>query len=64
MIDAQILEGDPVDPWGHPYRYWVVRGEPFFVSLGADDACGGVGPALDIVPGLDPLPGECEWRSR
>lgn len=63
LVAAQMLEKHPLDPWGHPYRYWIVLGQPAFVSLGADGACGGEGEASDIGP-PEPRPGECGWRSR
>jgi general secretion pathway protein G len=63
LVSAQILDKSPMDPWGHPYRYWVVLGQPAFVSLGADGACGGEGEDADIGP-PEPRPGECEWRDR
>jgi hypothetical protein len=66
LVSKQFLEKDPLDPWGNPYRYWIVRGEPTFVSLGADGACDGEDEAADVIPGYPepPLPGECAWRDR
>ena len=41
---------DPMDPWGHPYRYRrLAPNEAEVVSLGADGREGGVGLDADLV---------------
>ena len=42
------FQNQPLDPWGHPFRYWVLFDTPVFASLGADNRCGGDGAAADV----------------
>lgn len=57
MVEARDENGkklpgftdEPLDPWGNPYVYEVVDGEPRVMSLGRDKAEGGEGPDADIV---------------
>lgn len=43
------FDNQPLDPWGHPFRYWVLFDTPVFASLGADNRCGGDGDAADVL---------------
>jgi hypothetical protein len=55
------FEQQLTDPWGHPYRYWILAGHPVFLSLGPDGHCG----ANDLTSEDFPLdPAECEARDR
>ena len=59
----QILDKVPRDHWDRPYRYWIVRHVPVFVSLGRDGRCGGVGDDVDIASGnFSVHPAECSAR--
>lgn len=40
---------DLVDPWGRPYRYWLVDGRYEILSLGADNKVGGSGENRDLL---------------
>jgi general secretion pathway protein G len=51
LIQAQLLEGPPVDPWGHPYVYWMDGSSGAVVSYGADGKPGGRGPDADLSSG-------------
>jgi general secretion pathway protein G len=51
LIQAQLLEGPPVDPWGHPYVYWMTGASGAVVSYGADGKPGGSGPDADLSSG-------------
>lgn len=41
LVDAQILEKMPVDPWDHEYVYLNEGGKPVIMSYGKDGAPGG-----------------------
>jgi general secretion pathway protein G len=49
-ISEALLDGDPVDPWGHPYQYNSPGSKgPFeVISYGADGKPGGDGANADI----------------
>lgn len=51
LIQARLLEGPPVDPWGHPYVYWMDGSTGAVVSYGADGKPGGRGPDADLSSG-------------
>ncbi|MCY1015390.1 type II secretion system protein GspG [Pyxidicoccus sp. MSG2] len=51
LIQAQLIEGPPVDPWGHPYVYWMDGQSGAVVSYGADGKPGGKGPDADLSSG-------------
>jgi general secretion pathway protein G len=53
LVDAQVLDKLPRDPWGNDYVYTLERGVPAIVSLGADGAPGGDGDDRDL-SSLDP----------
>ncbi len=48
LVDMQILESMPKDPWGHDYMYMYEAGKPVIISYGRDGAPGGEGPDADI----------------
>jgi general secretion pathway protein G len=48
LVDAQILETMPKDPWGHDYVYMYEAGKPIIISYGRDGVPGGEGPDADI----------------
>jgi general secretion pathway protein G len=48
LVDTQILEKTPVDPWDHEYVYVLEAGKPVIMSYGADGAPGGVEKDADI----------------
>ncbi|MFZ5445315.1 MAG: type II secretion system major pseudopilin GspG [Myxococcota bacterium] len=48
VVDAQILEKMPVDPWDHEYVYLNEGGKPVIVSYGKDGAPGGSESDADI----------------
>ena len=48
LVDVQILDKDPRDAWGNPYRYQLVEGRPVITSFGADGLSGGEGINADI----------------
>jgi general secretion pathway protein G len=49
LVDRQMLESLPLDPWGSEYHYSLRKGQPRVWSLGADGAPGGEGSDADIV---------------
>ena len=51
LIQAQLLEGPPMDPWGHPYVYWMDGTTGAVVSYGADGKPGGTGVDADLSSG-------------
>ncbi|WP_426750731.1 type II secretion system protein GspG [Myxococcus sp. Y35] len=51
LIQAQLLDGVPRDPWGHPYVYWMNGETGAVVSYGADGKPGGTGPDADVSSG-------------
>ena len=48
VVDAQILEKMPVDPWGHEYVYLNEGGKPVIISYGRDGAPGGSDTDSDL----------------
>lgn len=48
LVDQQMLEKMPQDPWGHDYTYLNEGGKPVIISYGADGAPGGEGADADI----------------
>jgi general secretion pathway protein G len=48
LIDLGILEKEPVDSWGNPYRYELVDGRPVITSFGSDGQRGGTDDAADL----------------
>ncbi|MFO0597264.1 MAG: type II secretion system protein GspG [Myxococcaceae bacterium] len=48
VVDAQILEKMPVDPWDHEYVYLNEGGKPVIISYGKDGAPGGADSDADI----------------
>lgn len=48
LVDAQILEKMPVDPWDHEYVYLNEGGKPVIMSYGKDGAPGGSDTDADI----------------
>ncbi|MFP2909010.1 type II secretion system protein GspG [Pyxidicoccus sp. 3LFB2] len=51
LIQARLLDAVPVDPWGHPYVYWMDGRTGAVVSYGADGKAGGSGPDADLSSG-------------
>lgn len=51
LIQARLLDAVPVDPWGHPYVYWMDGRTGAVVSYGADGKPGGSGPDVDLSSG-------------
>ncbi|WP_205525650.1 type II secretion system protein GspG [Pyxidicoccus trucidator] len=51
LIQARLLDAVPVDPWGHPYVYWMDGKTGAVVSYGADGKAGGSGPDADLSSG-------------
>lgn len=48
LVDAQILEKMPVDPWDHEYVYLNEGGKPVVMSYGKDGAPGGAEYDADL----------------
>jgi general secretion pathway protein G len=48
LVDQNILEEMPKDPWGNDYVYLNEGGKPVITSYGADGAPGGEGNGADI----------------
>lgn len=48
LVEARLLEGLPVDPWGHDYVYRVEAGAPVILSYGRDGIPEGEGPDADL----------------
>ena len=48
VVDAQILEKMPVDPWDHEYVYVNEGGKPVVISYGKDGSPGGTDSDADI----------------
>lgn len=48
LVDQQILEKLPTDPWDTEYVYMNEAGKPVVVSYGADKAPGGLEKDADI----------------
>ena len=48
LVDAQIFEKMPVDPWDHEYVYVLESGKPVIISYGKDGTPGGAEDDADI----------------
>jgi general secretion pathway protein G len=48
LVDSNILETIPKDPWGNDYTYLNEGGKPVVMSYGADGTQGGEGTSADI----------------
>lgn len=48
LVDAQILEKPPIDPWDHEFVYVLESGKPTIISYGKDGAPGGTDSDADI----------------
>jgi general secretion pathway protein G len=48
LIDLEIIEREPHDAWGNPYRYELIDEHPVITSFGADGLRGGEGINADI----------------
>jgi general secretion pathway protein G len=48
LVDMQILESLPKDPWGNDYAYTREGSQPVITSYGRDGVPGGEGPDADI----------------
>jgi len=48
LVELQILERMPKDPWGRPYLYALEGGRPLITSYGRDGAPGGEGADADL----------------
>jgi general secretion pathway protein G len=48
LVNDQLLEREPLDPWGFPYGYELRDGQPMLWSHGADGAPGGEGVDADV----------------
>jgi general secretion pathway protein G len=56
LVDLQILDKVPQDPWNHDYVYVLERGKPIITSYGRDGAPGGEGPDADVSNRTDQKP--------
>jgi general secretion pathway protein G len=48
LVDAQIMEKAPTDPWNAPYQYLLEGGKPVIKSYGKDGTPGGEGGDADL----------------
>jgi len=48
LVDAQIIEKAPMDPWQHEYIYLNEGGKPVVMSYGKDGAPGGTDYDADL----------------
>jgi general secretion pathway protein G len=48
LVDAQIMEKVPMDPWDHEYLYVLESGKPVITSYGKDGTPGGEGNDADV----------------
>lgn len=48
LLDAQILEKAPLDPWDKEYVYLLESGKPVIVSYGRDGVSGGTDADADL----------------
>ena len=48
VVDAQILEKMPVDPWDHEFVYVLETGKPVVISYGKDGTPGGTEDDADL----------------
>lgn len=51
LIQAQVVDAVPLDPWGHPYAYQFNNQFTGVVSYGADGVPGGQGEDADVTSG-------------
>ncbi|NTX04227.1 type II secretion system protein GspG [Myxococcus sp. CA051A] len=51
LIEAKLIDSVPLDPWGHPYVYWMDGRNGAVISYGADGKKGGVGTDADLSSG-------------
>ncbi|WP_199738846.1 type II secretion system protein GspG [Corallococcus sp. CA054B] len=51
LIASKVLDGTPLDPWGHPYVYRMEGKSGAVLSLGSDGKPGGTGDAADLFSG-------------
>ena len=54
LVDAQILDKIPTDPWKNPYVYMLEANKPVIISYGADGVPGGTDLDADISSKDDP----------
>jgi general secretion pathway protein G len=48
LVDTQILEKAPMDPWDKEYVYMLEGGKPVIISYGKDGAPGGTDADADV----------------
>lgn len=48
LVDTQILEKAPMDPWDKEYVYMLESGKPVIISYGKDGAPGGTDADADV----------------
>lgn len=48
LVDSQILEKLPMDPWDHEFTYMLEGGKPVIISYGKDGAPGGTDSDADV----------------
>jgi general secretion pathway protein G len=48
LVEVKVVSQIPLDPWGRPYVYKVIRGTGRVISLGRDGVPGGEGEDADI----------------
>jgi general secretion pathway protein G len=54
LVDAQILDKIPLDPWKNPYVYMLEANKPVVISYGDDGVPGGSDFGADISSKDDP----------
>jgi general secretion pathway protein G len=54
LVDAQILDKVPLDPWKNPYVYMLEANKPVVISYGDDGVPGGSDFGTDISSKDDP----------
>ena len=48
LVDSQILEKAPMDPWDKEYVYMLESGKPVIISYGKDGSPGGTEADADV----------------
>jgi general secretion pathway protein G len=48
LVDAQIVDKMPTDPWNNPYQYLIEGGKPVIKSYGKDGTAGGTDGDKDL----------------
>lgn len=48
LVDAQVMEKLPMDPWDHEYLYLLESGKPVIITYAKDGAAGGTDNDADI----------------